>query len=185
MTRKHLSLKQIFKVTLLIVALIFLSGCSDVYNLSNFVVPDDLEFIEVIEGLNTPKKICEYMGDNFTPSDMPWWQSFSPYVVWVNNVKTKFGDCNDYGTFGIFVANWHGYEVAQILLWYKNEMNGHMIWTFVENGKINYASNYIYRPIQADTFKQVVDYQMALGTKTLKCYLVYDYYMNFVESEYF
>ena len=169
----------IFRISLLIIALIFLSGC-DIYNLANFVIPDDPEFIAVVENLNTPEKVCKYMEENFTPSVMEWWKSYSPYQIWLANIRTKFGDCNDYATFLLFTVNYHGYPVWQILLCYKDG-SSHMIAAFIENGNYNYSSNFLYKPIQVDTFEEVVDYQMAHGTRTLKRYIVYDYYMNFVE----
>ena len=55
------------KKTILIVSLIMsliVSGCG-LFNLSGFVIPDDTEFITVIENLNTPEKISDYMVENF------------------------------------------------------------------------------------------------------------------------
>ena len=52
------------KIISLIIVLIFLTGCSGLYNLNNFVLPDDSEFLVLIEELDTPQRICQYMIDN-------------------------------------------------------------------------------------------------------------------------
>ncbi|MCK4448731.1 MAG: hypothetical protein KAW56_16820 [Candidatus Marinimicrobia bacterium] len=182
MMEKYL-LKQTFKIALLIISLIFLSGCGFVYNLTNFTIPDDENFIKVIESLDTPKKICAYMEDNFE------WEfttfAYDPYTMWL--INTKAGDCNDHSTWAIFVAHYHGYEVYQIKVWADYEGYPswvfHLLGVFVEDGKYNYSSNWRYFPIQVDTFREIVDHHIGTWDVKLYKYKVLDYEMNIIESE--
>ena len=50
---------------MIISLLILLSGCGlfNLFDLTDWVMPDDLEFLEVVESLNTPKKICKFGED--------------------------------------------------------------------------------------------------------------------------
>ena len=49
------------KIILIIIVLILLTGCNEIYNLSNFILPDDAEFLALVEELDTPYKIGQYM----------------------------------------------------------------------------------------------------------------------------
>ena len=53
-------MKKIIILILLTIFLSVLSGCG-FYNLSNFTLPDDLEFLEVVKELDSPQKIGDYM----------------------------------------------------------------------------------------------------------------------------
>ena len=44
-------------------------------------MPDDLEFLEVVESLDTPEKICGYMKENFTYKLHPFYAP-DPYTFW-------------------------------------------------------------------------------------------------------
>lgn len=172
------------KIILLIIVLIFLTGCGGLYNLSNFVVPDDLEFLALIKELNTPKIICQYMLDNFGYEDHPY-NTLTPYQLY----KNKAGDCSDFSLFAVFVANYHGYETYQILvIFYPHVFGytmGHIIGVFKEEGgySISEGKYYIggfgrYRK----TFKEIVDFNYP--EDWWKSYKVYDYDMNIVETVY-
>lgn len=171
-------MKKIFLIMSLIVCLA-MAGCSLIYNLTNFTIPNDTEFLATIESLNTPQKICKYMEDNFE------WEfhtfSYSPYQMWLANVKTKAGDCNDYSCFAIFVANYHGYETYQIRLTYFNEKYGHMLAVYVENNRYNYSSNMYYCPIQVFSFEQIIYQHCLTVNKKLKKYRIYNYNMEVIE----
>ncbi|MCK4690147.1 MAG: hypothetical protein KAT41_07625 [Candidatus Marinimicrobia bacterium] len=171
----------IFKISLLIIALIFLSGCG-IYNLANFVVPDDLEFLAVIEDLNTPEKICEYMQENFEYG-LSLWIAYSPYQMWLLNTQNKTGDCNDYSCFAVFVANWHGYETYQMNITYENYSIRHLLAIFVENDKYNYSSDAYYYPIQVNTFREIIEHHCNTFNTGWRSYKVFDYEMNIMESE--
>ena len=100
------------KLIIGILILILLTSCG-LFNLTNWIVPDDQEFIELIESLDTPFKIGDYMTQNFTYKFNPI-NSISPYILW----KTKYGDCNDFACFGMFIANYHNYETYQMIINY-------------------------------------------------------------------
>lgn len=44
-------------LVLMLITTLLLSGCGT-FNLNEFVMPDDVEFLATIESLNTPEKIC-------------------------------------------------------------------------------------------------------------------------------
>ncbi|GAJ14905.1 unnamed protein product, partial [marine sediment metagenome] len=97
-----------------ILSIIFLAGCSGIFNLNGWIWPDDLEFMALIEELDTPQKISDYMRENFIYKANVIYAP-DPYTLW----KTGEGDCNDLETFARFVANWHGYETYQIKIYYS------------------------------------------------------------------
>lgn len=71
---------------------------------------EDPEFVNVVGSRNTPKKICQYMKDNFK------WKShdgrYSPYQFYLQ----KEGDCGDHAHFSCFLAHFHGYECYFVFL---------------------------------------------------------------------
>ena len=99
---------------LLILSIFLLSGCNVIYNLSNFVLPDNAEFLALVQELDTPQKIGDYMLKNFT-YQLHTYYAPNPYQLWL----TKNGDCNDFATFGMFIANYHGYETYLIKIFDK------------------------------------------------------------------
>ena len=102
------------KVLMIIILCLLLTGCWT-YDLNGFVVPDDIQFLECIAGLDTVPKIAQYMTDNFTYKSII--SPMSPYEVW----QTKKCDCDGYAVFGVFVARQHGIEAYQVKVWYTNE----------------------------------------------------------------
>ena len=90
------------KVILIGIIIVFLTGCSGLYNISNFVLPNDDEFINTIKTLDTPKKICNYMENNFEYKFYPF-KILTPYELFLY----KKGDCNNFAIFAMFVANFH------------------------------------------------------------------------------
>lgn len=173
--------KKVSQILILIlIVTIFLSGCRyKVFNLSDFVLPDDIEFISCIEKLDTPEKICDYMKDNFIYEETDFYVP-TPHQLWLD----KIGDCNDFSTFAIFVANYHNYTTYQIFIFFKDIVKGHAIAVFVENGKYTYISNYLYVPLNSDNFKDIVlDYlNLSFVEYELDYYKVFDYNMNKIET---
>ena len=166
------------KIILLIIILIVLTGCSDIYNLSSFLLPDDIEFIKLVEVLNTPEKICQYMLDNFTYQPSPY-ASSTPYEMYTS----KTGDCNDYSTFGTFIANYHGYETYQVIITFLGDQYTHALavykedrYSFSDNGYY-YTGKYNY-----NSFLEIVEYESYLREQQWLKYVVYDYDMNIVET---
>jgi len=166
---------KIKKIALLIIVLILLSGCG-IYNLSNFVVPDDLEFIAVIESLNTPYKISEYMVENFEYEYQPL-KALNPYQLW----KIKKGDCNDMACFGHWVANYHGYETYQIEIKLKNSFETHWLAVYVE-GDYSFTDNQFYF-YGYKTFREIVEKSCQDNIcYEWTSYKVFDYEMKVIES---
>ena len=169
------------KIFLCLLTVCLLTGCWMPYNLSNFTVPNDKEFTEIMETLNTPERICAYMEENFE------WElhflTYSPYRMWLAN-KTKAGDCNDMSCFAVFVANYHEYETYQIWVFFKHDLISHFLGVFVEDGKYTYSNNQHYHPIYADNFREIVEHYFSYQLKEFKSYRVYDYDNKIVEKGY-
>ena len=189
MTKKNMKEGNIRTKKIIVALTIFLLfattiSCSPVYNLNNFVLPDDVKFLAVVESLNTPEKICKYMDDNF---DWEFYAlSYSPYQMWLVNsyqkkISSKKGDCNDYSCFAVFVAHYHGYETYQIFVSYYDEKYAHILGVFVE-GSYTYSSNWYYFPIKVNSFKEIVEHHCFVTDRKLKFYRVYDYEMNFIQE---
>jgi len=158
------------KKLLLIMSLIMcltMSGCG-LFNLNGFIMPDDLEFLAVVESLDTPEKICDYMKENFTYKTH-YLYAPDPFTFW----KLREGDCNDFADFARFVANYHGYETYQILISFKNTLLQHVLGVFVENDKYTYSNNTAYKPINVDTFKEVVEHwEKSQSEYEIKSYII-------------
>ena len=159
----------------LILLTIFLSSCGT-FNLDYFVMPDDAEFLTIIQELNTPEKICNYMEDNFTFTFHEFYTP-DPYTFW----KLKEGDCNDFSTFAVFVANYHEYETYQIYIYFQTGNEFHAIAVYKEYGKYTYSSNKSYYPIYTNSFKKCVFHYFLYSDRKLKSYKVYDYENNLIE----
>jgi len=165
---------KIKKIALLIIAVILLSGCG-IYNLSNFVVPDDLEFLAVIESLNTPYKISEYMVENFE-YEYQSLKALNPYQLW----KTKKGDCNDFATFATFIANYHDYETYQIEIKLKNSLYTHWLAVYME-GDYSFTDNQFYF-YGYETFREIVEKSCQDNIcYEWTSYKVFDYGMKVIE----
>jgi hypothetical protein len=162
-----------------ILSIIFLAGCG-LYNLNYFVMPDDLEFITMIESLNTPEKIAEYMQNNFTYEAHPNY-ALDPYTLW----KTEKGDCNDFDAFARFVANWHGYETYQIKIYYSGTFEKHLIAVYVEDCGLSFTDNWKYH-CGFNSFREIVEFdcEYYFWFRELKKYIVLDYENNIVEVGY-
>lgn len=167
------------KTILAILILILLTGCSGLYGLNSFVLPDDGEFLALVEELDEPRKIGRYMLDNFTyvPHGL---YTPGPYILW----QIQEGDCNDFATFGVFIANYHGYETYQIIIYYKDTVYKHALAIYKENNLYNFSDNQYYILIGAIDFKEIVEYDKYLTGKDWSKYIVYDFDMNIVKTEY-
>ena len=165
------------KLLILFILFIFLlSGCG-IYNLNLFTLPDDVEFLALIQELDTPQKIGDYMLENFT-YEIHLLNILTPYQLYV----TQAGDCDDTANFAMFIANYHGYETYQIMIYQKNNIIKHCITIYRENGKYNFSDNQYYIFIEAANFKEIVEYDCYLRNKIWLKYTVYDYNMNIVEQ---
>ena len=163
------------KIILFLILIIFLSGCS-LCDLHDFVLPDDIEFIETIKTLDTPEKICSYIKENFI-YEPHIFSAPDPYTLW----KTKKGDCNDIATFAQFVAHFHGYDTYQMRIYFKKTFISHIMAVFEENGKYTYLNIKAYYPIYVSTFKEVVEHYFGMVKEyELDYYEIFDYDMNLI-----
>ena len=167
-------------IVLVLIPCILFIGCNVFYNLNSFILPNDDEFDQAILKQNIPRKICLYMQENF--DFMLHILNYSPYQMWLENVKNKVGDCNDYSTYAVFVADYHGYETYQICMFFKGGFFwGHALAVYVENGRYTYSSNDIYHPIYADDFSEVVSHYIEHSGLELSFYRVYNFQMKIIE----
>ena len=165
-------MRKILSLISSLLIVILLSGCG-IFNLTNFVMPDDLEFIAVVESLDTPEKIGNYMTENFTYETHDLYAP-DPYTLW----KIKEGDCNDFSTFGTFVANYHGYETYQIEIYYGT-MYAHCLGVYVED-MYSFTDNQSYY-YGFDIFRDIVDESSKHTELQWKSYKVYDYFRKVIE----
>lgn len=166
------------KIILSIIILILLTGCSGLYSLNDFILPNDMGFLTLIKELNTPEKICQYMQDNFTFELNT--SLLDPYQLYI----TRKGDCNDFAIFGVFFANCHNYETYQIAIFDEDIRYNHCLAIYKENNLYNFSDSQHYFTINAISFKEIVEYDYCLMDKKWIKYKVYDFDMNIVEIGY-
>jgi len=156
--------------------MLFLSGCG-ICNLNNFVLPDDVEFLALIQELDTPEKIGDYMLNNFTYKFHNFYAP-DPYILW----QTKEGDCNDFATFGMFIANHHNHETYLIKIFNETSLR-HYIAVYVENNGFSITDNQYYY-FGFSNFKEIVNFdsEYMIPNRKWSKYIVYDYDMNIIEQ---
>ena len=165
---------------LFILLTIFLSGCG-LYNLSNFVLPNDAEFLALIQRLDTPEKICNYILYNFG-DEAHALNVLTPYQLYL----VEKGDCDDKANFAVCFANYHGYRTYQILICYSGTIFKHQIAIYEEDNGYTFSSNGYYYPVNYNNFLDIVK----LNSQKIyedygyiwKKFTVYDYDMNIVEQ---
>ncbi len=123
------------KLLIILIFVLLLSGC-------NFVLPDDIQFTNLIQELDTPQKICDYMSDNFTYK-LNILLPIDPYQLYLS----KKGDCDDFAKFAMFMADYHGYETWLVKISFSNYFYDHYIVIYLENGLYNFSDNYLYQPV--------------------------------------
>ena len=164
------------KLFLLLILFIFLlTGC-DIYNLNSFVLPDDAEFLALVQELDNPEKICSYMKENFARKDNIFY-SPNPYELWL----CQEGDCNDLVTFAMFVANFHGYKTYQIQISFKGTFIKHVLAAYLEDGKYTYSNFKAYYPLYVLSFDEIVSDYFINHELELKSYKVYGYENNLIK----
>jgi hypothetical protein len=164
-------MKKILIPLLLIIFL--LSGCG-MYNFNNFTLPDDTDFIALVQELDTPRKVSNYMIENFTYKANPY-TAISPYILW----KTKIGDCNDMAAFGILAINYHGYTTYQLKIFYSDFK--HQIAVYSEYNCYSITDNQYYHCCFSN-FIDIVDFDSASRNTNWLKYVVYDYDNNIIEK---
>lgn len=176
---------KILLSVLIIFLVLALTGCG-AFNLNGWVWPeDDLEFMAMVEELDTPQKISEYLIENDFEYEAHLIYAPDPYTLW----KTKRGDCNDFSTFGVFIAHWHGYETYQIEIYYSGTIYKHWIAVYVEDVGLSYTDlqyyivyDYLKDIYGFKSFKEIVDFAcIHYPGWELEDYIVYDYENRIVE----
>ena len=98
-----------------------------------------LIFSEVVNQLDTPEKLLEYMKDNFTGAYHEGHISYPPEEFF--NIKE--GDCKDLATFGSYVLDQHGYEVKIMCVKLSGELKGQHALTYFrdKDDTLKYITN--------------------------------------------
>jgi len=144
------------KKLIILLMCIFLCGCS-------IINTDNIEFLNTIQSLTTPELICNYMKNNFEygppqiNANIDYYSIYiyppDPCLFW----KTEIGYCLDFAYFGIFTANYHGYETYLFKIFFKNTFDIHYLAVYKENGYYNYSSNQDYYSINTLNFYKIVE----------------------------
>jgi len=170
------------KLLILLIFISLLSGCG-ICNLDYFTVPDDTKFLALVQELDTPRKICQYMADNFT-YELHGLYAPNPYILW----QIQKGDCNDFASFAQFIANFHGYKTYLVRICFNNHSYDHYIMIYLENGLYNFSDNQYYFPVNYDNFSDIVllDSQCVYNSYGYiwSKYIVYDYDMNIITEQF-
>ena len=162
------------RILLITMVCLLLSGCG-IYNLDNFVTPNDTEFMAVVESLDTPEKIGDYMMENFIYKAYDF-TALSPYELFIY----KKGDCDIFAKFGVFIADYHGYGTFTIQIFDGGFYSHYVavynedIWYSITDGRY-YSFGY-------DDFKEIVNVACQRRNKEWTKYIVYDYWNNIIEE---
>ena len=165
-----------------ILSIIFLTGCG-FFNATNWVCPGNYtknsEFMDCVNSLDTPEKIGNYMLNNFIYEKHLCYAP-NPYSLWIS----EKGDCNDFSTFGSWVAHQHGYITYQIKIIYSTTNNfNHMLAVYLEGDKLSYTNCQFYF-YGFNNFEEIVDYDCNVMGEELKEYIVYNYENKIVAEGY-
>ncbi|MBA7547906.1 hypothetical protein ES705_40347 [subsurface metagenome] len=166
-----------------ILSIIFLAGCG-VFDLGGWVWPeDDIEFMALVEELDTPQKISDYMIKNFEYELHDLWTP-DPYTLW----QIKEGDCNDFATFGQFMAYHNDIETYIVAIYYKGILIKHALAVYVEDEGLSFTDNQYYcnnDGFYFDSIREIVEYDNEnLVIKEWRKYKVYDYWKDVVKVVY-
>ena len=173
------------RIVLFILIVILLTGCwtgmeKGWYNITNFILPDDYEFLALKEELYMPVLIIEYMRHNFEYKYSIY--AKSPYQLW----KIKEGDCNDFSLFFTFIAHWNGFDTWQIRITFDDSNINHWlgVWACIEQNETiyNYTTNQYYGGA-GTSFEAIVIHYCESNNRSWKKYEVFDFDMNIVIVE--
>ena len=140
--------RKYFLVSLFLILAMFLVGCSGGGIVTPATETEEGDFQEVVNLLDTPEKLVEYMSKNFKhyvevygePPD-----EYNPYLP-EDFFYIRVGNCEDFSAFSSYVLDQHGYNV--FLLYYmalsheNEDIYGHTVSVFHnEDGKLKYITN--------------------------------------------
>ena len=177
--------KEMERIVLLILIAMLLTGCGmgiemGWYNLSDFVLPDDYEFLALIDELRTPFLIAEYMTENFKYKYSTLIAK-SPYELW----KIKVGDCNDFSLYGIFFAYCNEYETWQIRIFFDNSDIKHWLGVYKAKNQslYEYTNNQNYGGNEKSSFEAIVNDHCEFSDSNWIKYEVYNYDLDIIEEK--
>jgi len=155
-------MKRKLKIVLSFLAIVaILTSCSG----TQLDVENILSFAEVVNQLDTPEKLLDYMKDNFTEAWHEGHISYSPEEFF--NIKE--GDCKDLATFGSYVLEQHGYEVQIMCVKLSGELKGQHALTYFrdKDDKLKYITNNMcnIEIIEVESVKEI----LARETERLGC----------------
>jgi hypothetical protein len=177
-------MKKLIILLIIIIFLSLVSGCTlpnkpeqllPFSHLKDFNMPKDSEFINTIETLNTPEKICNYMENNFMPLENLE-NDYTPYQMF----QIKQGDCADYSCFAAFTANYHNFETYLVYIvldvpWLETTQ-AHL-FTVYKVGNYYAFSDYFYYTDGFNTISDIIDTYVWITH-----YTIYDSQMNIVDT---
>ncbi len=150
-----------------------LTGCGIVSS----VLPNETEFNQTIEELNTPRLICLYMQDNFKYKYQPYGVK-TPFELYIS----KIGDCNDFSNFGVYIADLHNYETYQIRIVFNDSDIAHWLGVYKEDKGLTYSSNKLYSYLGFNNFREIVNDYCNKKERICLEYKVYDRELSIVEE---
>ena len=159
-----------------IIIMFLITGCAR-FNPGEYVIPEDGGFLAVINSLYTPEDISNYMLANFT-YEVHDFTAQTPYELYLS----KKGDCDEFSNFGVWVANFHGYETWQIQI-FDNSFYSHYVAVYDEDIWLSITDNQYYF-FGFDDFMDIVEYVCYIRNKVWTKYIVYDYWNNEIKIEY-
>ena len=129
----------------------------------------------MINSLYTPEDISNYMLANFT-YEAHGFTVQTPYELYLS----KKGDCDEFSGFGVWAANFHGYETWQIQI-FDNSFYSHYVAVYDEDIWLSIIDNQYYFS-GFDSFMEIVEYVYYIRNKVWTKYIVYDYNMKIIEK---
>lgn len=134
-------------IILFLIIMLFLVACNTGGLVTPTIETEGMDFEEVVEYLDTPEKIVEYMSDNFNhyvaiygePPD-----DYNPYLP-EDFFHVRIGNCEDFSAFASYVLDQHGYDVFLLYHMFSDdndEIYGHTVCVFyTQNRKLKYITN--------------------------------------------
>jgi hypothetical protein len=134
---------------------------------------DDSEFVNLVDQLDNPRKICQYMDKYFNYKALNG--PHSPYQTYL----TKEGDCGDHAVFAANIAHFHGYECYYAGIEWING-NSHAIVVYNHGDHYTYSSVQQYFSQSFDSILDCVNHCTSRFGNILSSYDVYDWdYYNY------
>ena len=156
-------------IALLLLLTWLLGGCYYL-NMTELEFDRDSQFAELVDSLDTPRKVGDYLADNIEFERHFLRQT--PYETYI----IKKADCNDYAEFVAYVCNYHGYKVYLVEINERGSLWKHEFTIVKEVSDYNYIENGRYYKSEAIRCEGIIArYPAALS----KC-IIRDYDGNII-----